>query len=62
MYSGTYVTTFSSTGTPLHKGGGVRPQPFFCQRHTESGQSKSIALSRSRHSGLSVNKFGKLAS
>ena len=24
-----YVTTFSSAGTALFKGGGVRPQPFF---------------------------------
>ena len=29
MYGGTYVITFSSAGTPLCKGGGVRPQPFF---------------------------------
>ena len=29
VYGGTYVTTFSRAGTPLCKGGGVRPQPFF---------------------------------
>ena len=28
MYGGMYATTFSSAGTPLRKGGGVRPQPF----------------------------------
>ena len=29
LFGGTYVTTFSSVDTPLRKGGGVRPQPFF---------------------------------
>ena len=33
-----YVTTFSSVGTPLRKGGRVRPQSFLLhQRHTERG-------------------------
>ena len=29
MYRGMYVTIFSSAGTSLCKGDGVRPQPFF---------------------------------
>ena len=32
IFGGTYVTTFISAGTPLRKGGGVRPQSFLGQQ------------------------------
>ena len=36
IYGGTYVTIFSSTGTPLHKRDGVGSQPFSGSRHGRS--------------------------